>query len=238
MSAQNQTPIDYSQITQPPRCWLFGLLAAVFGIALAFIAWTEWERLQFWSSGTVAWEQVPFAMHQRALWSRNQMCALAPGEQTDLPPATATANMDRPRLEPQQIAAFTGMKIRLQACWNGDVLVRTVQDDRLGRAIWIAAEGFPLEEAAGLSRPAYARGDGASSPAAHGSTFDVICQNWADGSIESGRVIRIISVKSPDPDRRDGPLQEDARIRETINIFTGEVLSADTVRPDGRCEAK
>ncbi len=170
----------------------------------------------------LTWELVPFALHQRDLWARNRMCARAPGEEVAFPAEANPANMDRPLGQPRQIAAFTGMTVRLQACWNGDVLVRTVQDDGLGRAVWVAAEGFELQASALIGGTAFAQADGASQPAAPDKTFDVICQEWANGTIDSGRAIRVIAI--------DG-----ARVRETINILTGQVISAESVPRDAGC---
>lgn len=171
----------------------------------------------------VTWEQVPFALNQRTLWTRNRMCAASPGEQVDFPAGANPADVDRPLGQPRRVVAFTGMTLRVQACWNGDVLVRTVRDDGLGRAVWVAAEGFALQEAAWLGGAARAQADGASALAATDKTFDVICQEWEGGSISSGRVIRVISV-------------EGARTRETINILTGEVVDAQTVPRDAGCK--
>ncbi|RIA55565.1 hypothetical protein [Dichotomicrobium thermohalophilum] len=209
------------QQPQGGRSWQL-LAFIVLALAMAGSLPTLLRIYQVIETG-VTWEQVPFALHQRALWERNRMCAAGPGEQVAFPAEATPADLDQPLGQPRRVAAFTGMALRLQACWNGDVLVRTVQADGLGRAVWIAAEGFELQDTAWLTEQALAQADIASQPAAPDQTFDVICQEWDGGSIDSGRVIRVIAV-------------EGARTREIINILTGEVVSADTVSPDVGCK--
>ncbi len=218
MAADPQQPGAKQQ--QGGRSWQV-VAFIVLALAMAGSLPTLLRAYHVFTTG-VTWEQTPFALHQRALWERNRMCATGPGEQVAFPAEADPADLDRPLGQPRRVVAFTGMALRLQACWNGDVLVRTVQDDGLGRAVWVAAEGFELEEAAWPGGAALARADGASALAEPDKTFDVICQEWDGGSINSGRVIRVISV-------------EGARTREAINILTGEVVSAERVSPDAGC---
>lgn len=167
----------------------------------------------------VTWEQVPFALQQKALWQRNAMCASMPGEQAGFSDRAAESGGGASR----QVGTFSGMAVRLQGCWSGDVLVRTVAEDGTGRAVWVAAEGFTLEEA-GLSfadralaqsRPVAPSGDSVE-------TFSVMCQDWDGGSIDSGRVVRVVSVG-------------DICARETINILTGKVERSEVVSCDSGC---
>jgi hypothetical protein len=207
----------------------------VLALAIAGSLPTLWRGYNVLTTG-VNWEQVPFALQQRALWARNTMCATTPGERImhvagdngPSSPAYDAAVGDRSAGQPRRVKTFTGMEVRVQACWNGDVLVRTVpaRDKGLGRAVWIAAEGFALQEAAWLGSRAFAQSGepDASSPA--GDRFDVICQAWGGGAINSGRVIRVIAIKKP---------EGSVRTRETINILTGEVVSVETVSPDAGC---
>jgi hypothetical protein len=216
-------PADIQEAGAQQPAWRRWQLAAFIVLALAMAgSLPTLLRAYYVFTTGVTWEQVPFALHQRALWERNRMCATGPGEQVAFPAEAKPADVDRPLGKPRRVVAFTGMALRLQACWNGDVLVRTVQDDGLGRAVWVAAEGFELEEAAWLGGAALAQADGASPLAAPDKTFDVICQEWDGGSINSGRVIRVISV-------------EGVRTREAINVLTGEVVSAEPVSPDAGC---
>jgi len=172
----------------------------------------------------VTWEQVPFALHQQALWARNEMCASGPGEEADFPRVSERSTVDASLGAPREITAFTGLKVRLQACWNGDVLVRTVLNDGKGRAIWVAAEGFTLEEAGlSLSGQALAQTISAPAAAAGGTPFDILCQAWKNNSMNSGRVTRVVSVGG-------------ACTRETINILTGQVMIAETVPCDASCQ--
>jgi hypothetical protein len=220
MAADLQQP-NARQQQQGGRSWQI-LAFIVLALAMAGSLPTALRIYHVIATG-VTWEQVPFALHQRTQWARNRMCAAAPGEQVEFPADASPADVDRPLGQPRRVVAFTGMALRLQACWNGDVLVRTVRDDGLGRAVWVAAEGFELQEAAWLGDAARAQTDGASALTAPDKTFDVICQEWERGSISSGRVIRVISV-------------EGTRTRETINILTGEVTSAETVPRDAGCK--
>ncbi|MFP4537502.1 MAG: hypothetical protein ACLFPA_04310 [Dichotomicrobium sp.] len=173
----------------------------------------------------VTWEQVPFALQQKALWQRNEMCASMPGEQTPFSADAQRASEDRTLGSARQVATFSGMAVRLQGCWNGDVLVRTVIENGTGRAVWVAAEGFTLE-AAGLSIADRALAQ--SRPVAPGDesveTFSVMCQDWDGGTIDSGRVIRVVSVG-------------DNCARETINILTGKVERSEVVPCDAGCAA-
>jgi len=218
MPADMQQPGAPQQ--QSGRSWQF-IAFIVLALALAGSLPTLLRMYHVIAAG-VTWEKVPFALHQRALWSRNEMCARGPGEEVSFPAEANPTDMDRPLGAPRQIAAFTGMTIRLQACWNGDVLLRTVDDQGLGRAVWVAAEGFELRDAGLLGGQAFAQADGASQPFAPDQTFDVICQAWDGSGIGSGRVIRVIAV-------------EGTRTRETINILTGEVVDAQTVPRDAGC---
>ncbi len=237
-------PADFEQPSAPPRSapqasqggrsWQF-LAFIVLALAIAGSLPTLWRGYNVLMTG-VNWEQVPFALQQRALWARNTMCATTPGERimhgsggdsqgltdSDSPPN------DRPAGQPGRVRTFTGMEVRVQACWNGDVLVRTVpdRDKGLGRAVWIAAEGFALEEAAWLSNRAFAQSGGPDAGYTAGNTFDVICQDWAGGAISSGRVIRVIDIRKP---------EGSVRTRETINILTGEVVSVEQVSSDAGC---
>lgn len=167
----------------------------------------------------VTWEQVPFALQQKALWQRNEMCASMPGEQTPFaaPPGDSAEGASR------QIRTFSGMAVRIQGCWNGDVLVRTVAGDGTGRAVWVAADGFTLEEA-GLSFAGRALAQSQSSALTEDSaeTFTIMCQRWDGGTIDSGRVTRVVSVG-------------DICARETIDILTGRVELTEVVPCDAGC---
>lgn len=171
----------------------------------------------------VTWEQVPFALQQKALWQRNEMCASMPGEQMPFPGGAERASDDRALGSARQVATFTGMAVRLQGCWNGDVLVRTVAGDGTGRAVWVAAEGFTLDEA-GLSFAGRALAQSQFSALSGESveTFSVMCQRWDSGTIDSGRVVRVVSVG-------------DICARETINILTGKVELTEAVPCDAGC---
>ena len=219
-------PADFQQPSAPQprqsgRGWQF-LAFIVLALTMAGSLPTLLRMYHVIATG-VTWEKVPFALHQQALWARNRMCAAGPGEQVEFPADANPGDVDRPLGQPRRIVAFNGMALRVQACWNGDVLVRTVRGDGLGRAVWVAAEGFALQEAAWLGGSAPAQSDGATSPAAPDKSFDVICQEWERGGNSSGRVIRVISV-------------EGVRTRETINILTGQVTSAETVPRDAGCQ--
>jgi len=175
----------------------------------------------------VTWEQVPFALHQRALWARNRMCASVPGEQVEIPAEANPADIDRPLSQPRQIAAFTEMAVRLQACWNGDTLIRTVHDDGLGRAVWISGEGFQLTQD-GLGR-AIAGATRLASPGPLDKTFDVICQEWSDGKVADSRVTRVLALRTDAQEEADF-------IREDIDILSGQVVAAQRVSRGAGCK--
>jgi len=219
-------PADFQQPSTEQkrggRSWQF-LAFIVLALAMAGSLPTLLRVYHVIETG-VTWEKVPFALHQRALWARNRMCAAGPGEQVAFPAEADPANMDRPLGQPRRVVAFTGMALRVQACWNGDVLVRTVQDDGLGRAVWVAAEGFQLREAGlPIAGKAFAQASGSARPLAPDTTFDVACQEWDGGSIGSGRVIRVIAV-------------EGRHTRETIDILSGQVVAAQRVSRDAGCK--
>ena len=168
----------------------------------------------------VTWEQVPFALQQRALWQRNEMCASSPGEQASFQSNEGAAQTGRHAGTPRRLETFNGMKVRLQACWNGDVLVRTVRDTGRGRAVWIADDGFAIEQA-GLSIAGSAVAQSLASDRSAGpvDTFDIMCQERTGNA----RIVRIVSI-------------EGDCTRETINIFTGEVESVEPVACDASCQ--
>ncbi len=198
----------------------YAIFIALFGLSLPSL----WRAYQVVTLG-VAWSEVPFARQQQALWARNEMCASVAGDQARFPPAATPADTDRALREPRQIVAFTGMTVRLQACWNGDVLVRTVLRDRKGRAVWLPAEGFVLEEAGlGLAGAAMAQTRRPSEAGPNNATtFEVQCQAWPSGTTGSGRVVRVINV-------------DNSCTRETINPPSGAVELAESVPCDAGCE--
>ena len=198
----------------------YAIFITLFGLSLPSL----WRAYQVVTLG-VSWSEVSFARQQQALWARNEMCASIAGDQTTFPPDAMPANADRPLGEPRQIVAFTGLTVRLQACWNGDVLVRTVLNDRRGRAMWIPAEGFVLEEAGlGLAGAAMAQ---SRSPSEAGrlnaTTFEVQCQAWPSGAAGTGEVVRVINVGG-------------SCIRETIDPLSGAVDLAEPVPCDAVCQ--
>jgi len=160
----------------------------------------------------VNWGEVPFARHQKMLWARNWMCATGPGETARLP------------VEGQQIDTFMGVLLRVQACPNSDVLVRTVTADRTGRAVWIAAEGFALEDASltGGMRALAQEAHTAATDKAGGSNFSIMCQQWKEGGADSGRVVRVVSLP-------------EGCIREVIDILRGNIVSVETVPCSAEC---
>lgn len=167
----------------------------------------------------VNWGEVPFARQQRTLWDRNWMCASGPGAEARLSAQTDGATAAR------QIETLTGLRLRVQACANGDVLARTVTADGAGRAIWIASEGFETEDAAlaGGMRALAQEAQGASGrQSANDSAFAVMCQAWGRGGADSGRVVRIVSLP-------------DGCTREEIDIFTGKVVRVETVPCSAEC---
>jgi len=203
--------------------WKLGTYAIFVALFVASLP-SLWRSYQVVTLG-VTWSEVPFARQQQALWARNEMCASVAGDQTTFPPDATPANTDRPLGEPRQIVAFTGLTVRLQACWNGDVLVRTVLSDRKGRAVWIPAEGFVLDEAGlGLAGAAMAQTQRPSEAgSANATTFEVQCQAWPSGTSGTGDVVRVINV-------------DNACIRETINPLSGAVELAEPVPCDAGCQ--
>jgi hypothetical protein len=172
----------------------------------------------YWTTLGVSWGEVPFARQQQALWQRNWMCATGPGEQARLSARGNDATAAR------RIETFTGLRLRVQACPNGDVLARTVTPDGTGRAVWIASEGFEIEEASLAGVMSALAQEIRSSPRARVSDadFSVMCQAWGEGRSDSGRVVRIISLPGD-------------CIREEIDILTGKVVSAETVPCNAEC---
>ncbi len=166
----------------------------------------------------VSWSEVPFARQQQTLWQRNWMCASGPGEDARLLDSAEVAPAAR------RIETFTGLRLRVQACPNGDVLARTVKVDGTGRVAWIAADGFEMDEASRLGVMSALAQDSGSSPTARKgyAEFSVMCQAWGAGGSDSGRVVRIISLP-------------DACIREEIDILRGKVVSAETVPCSAEC---
>jgi len=166
----------------------------------------------------VNWSEVPFARHQQALWQRNWMCASGPGEDTALSDQAESAPSAR------RIETFTGLRLRVQACPNGDVLARTVTADGTGRAVWIASEGFEVEEASFTGVASALAQEQSGSPAAGSrkATFSIMCQQWDEGGADSGRVVRVVSLPG-------------GCVREVIDIFTGKVVSAETVPCSAEC---
>ncbi len=162
----------------------------------------------------VNWGEVPFARHQQALWQRNWMCASGPGEDAGLWDHAESAPTAR------RIETFTGLRLRVQACPNGDVLARTVTADGTGRAVWIASAGFAVEEAS-LPGVMSALAQEARSSAGD-ADFSVMCQQWAEGGAESGQVARVISLPG-------------GCVREVIDIFTGKVVSAEASPCNADC---
>jgi len=165
----------------------------------------------------VNWSEVPFARHQQALWQRNWMCASGPGEDTALSDQAESAPSAR------RIETFTGLRLRVQACPNGDVLARTVTADGTGRAVWIASEGFEVEEASLTGIMTAIAQENLTSPGGHtrDADFSIMCQEWKDGT-ESGLVVRVVSLPG-------------GCVREVIDIFTGKVVSAETVPCSAEC---
>jgi len=160
----------------------------------------------------VSWAEAPFALHQHALWQRNWMCASAPGEEARL-----AASKGNQSTAGQQLETFFGLTVRVQGCANGDVLVRTVGADGTGRALWVAADGYELDqESAALAALTSAQASGEATP------FAVMCQAWAGNEPNRGKVVRVISRKG-------------TCIREMINIYRGEVLRTETVPCDAEC---
>lgn len=165
----------------------------------------------------VNWSEVPFARHQQALWQRNWMCASGPGEDTALSDQAESAPSAR------RIETFTGLRLRVQACPNGDVLARTVRADGTGRAIWIASEGFEVEEASLTGIMTAIAQENLTSPGGgtRDADFSIMCQAWKDGT-ESGLVVRVVSLPA-------------GCVREEINIFTGKVVSTGSVPCNAGC---
>jgi hypothetical protein len=166
----------------------------------------------------VSWSEVPFARQQRALWQRNWMCASGPGEDARLLDGPEVASATR------RIETFTGLRLRVQACPNGDVLARTVNADGAGRAVWIAADGFEVDEASRLGAMSALAQDVRNGPEARKgyADFSVMCQTWGADGMDGGRVVRIISLP-------------EACIREEIDILRGKVVSAETVPCSAEC---
>lgn len=207
--------------TKPPpaqsgRVWkiaAFFILAVSIGFSLPTLV-----HSYHWVTLGVSWGEVPFARSQQRLWQRNWMCASGPGEDARLsaqPDGTAAA---------RRIETFTGLRLRVQACPNADVLARTVTAAGTGRAVWIAAEGFGGEEASisGVMR-ALAQEARRSPGASEGdASFSIMCQAWGAGGSDSARVVRVISLPG-------------GCIREDIDILTGKVVSAESVPCSAEC---
>ncbi len=219
---------------KPNPIWKWSAYILLVGAALVIILSRPTpERIQFWIesydyifSKNLNWREIPFAMHQQELWKRNEMCARGPGEEAVFPPDAEIENVDEPLNQPRRFAAFTGMAVRIQACWNGDVLLRTVYNDGGGRAVWIAGEGFQLTRD-GLGR-AIAGAIRRAPPGSPDKTFNVICQEWRDGKVADSRVTRVLAVRTDAQEEADF-------IREDINILTGQVERVETVTRDEGC---
>jgi len=211
----NETPSEAPEqsngIKWTIAAFLFALLLLIGSIPSGYRLWKMWQL-------GVGWDEVPFAIHQRALWERNEMCMSAPLETTRSSPDAKTEISVR---GVRELETVLGVEVRVQACPNGDVLVQTLDREGKGRAVWVAKDGFVLEEAL-LSISGEAFADSSAFTPAPTNTLSVMCIQWRGGTIDSGRAIRIVA---------DG----DLCTRETINIYSTEVERAERVSCDADC---
>ncbi len=177
-------------------------VSAIFTMVLAIVGAipTAIDLYRAWVLG-ISWGEVPFAVQQRELWEKNLMCATKPG---------------------QEIQTEQQIVVRIQACESGDVLVTAFPPGVDGRSVWMPAEGFQSTATMSLFSAALAQGAPQTGPTSQTRAFSVQCQEWAEGGVDSGLLIRVVT-------------EGNVCYKEQVNIFTGAIKLREEVACDASC---
>ena len=154
----------------------------------------------------VGWDQVSYAREQQRLWENNFACASQPG---------------------QEVKTSDNLRVRVQACSNGNVLISVFQPNGQGRSEWVPIDRFThgakrsLFSAVQLIGTAHADESRPQAPVLFAqNSVTVMCLAKDDAS---RTIIRVVN-------------EAGQCFRETVSIRSGEVESREAVSCDTKCE--